>query len=48
MEAAVENPPGLPRTRHFGDRVGDGLLYGLTAIAAIIGVLVVFAIAVRP
>ena len=25
----------LPRTRHLGDRVGDGLLYGLTALASI-------------
>ena len=34
----------LPRTRHVGDRVGDRLLYGLTARAALLGVLVVFAI----
>jgi phosphate transport system permease protein len=45
MEAAsVPGLSGLPRTRHTGDRLGDGLLYGLTAIAAILGVLVVFAI----
>ena len=34
----------LPRTRRAGDRIGDGLLYGLTALAGLIGVLVVFAI----
>ena len=44
MEATLENPPNLPRTRRAGDRVGDALLYGLTALAAILGVLVVFAI----
>jgi phosphate transport system permease protein len=48
VEAASVAPPvGLPRTRHVGDRVGDGLLYGLTALAAILGVLVVFAIVWR-
>ncbi len=36
--------PTLARTRHLGDRIGDGLLYGLTAAAAFLGVLVVFAI----
>ena len=46
MEAAavIEEPPTLPRTRGLGDRIGDRLLYGLTAAAALIGVLVVFAI----
>jgi len=34
----------LPRTRHVGDRIGDGLLHGLTAAASIIGLLVVAAI----
>jgi phosphate transport system permease protein len=34
----------LPRTRHAGDRIGDGLLHGLTATASIIGLLVVAAI----
>ncbi len=43
MEAASVQT-GLPRTRHVGDRVGDGLLYGLTALASVLGVLVVFAI----
>jgi phosphate transport system permease protein len=42
--AAVHNPPTLPRTRRLGDRLGDGLLYGLTALAALLGILVVFAI----
>jgi phosphate transport system permease protein len=36
--------PALVRTRHVGDRIGDGLLYGLTGLAAVIGVLIVFAI----
>jgi phosphate transport system permease protein len=45
--ATVASPAGLPRTRHVGDRIGDGLLYGLTALAAILGVLVVFAIVWR-
>ena len=44
MEAASIPAPGLARTRHAGDRLGDGLLFGLTALAAILGVLVVFAI----
>src|SRR5579872_7269031 len=42
--ASVTSPTGLRRTRRNGDRIGDGLFYGLTAIAAILGVLVVFAI----
>jgi phosphate transport system permease protein len=37
----------LPRTRRLGDRLGDGLLHGLTAAAAVLGVLVVFAIVWR-
>jgi|SRR5438270_523777 len=41
MEATAAS---LPRTRHFGDRIGDGLLYGLTAGASIVGVLTVAAI----
>jgi phosphate transport system permease protein len=44
MEATLEQPPRLQRTRRFGDRVGDGLLHILTALAALLGVLVVFAI----
>ncbi|HET7449454.1 MAG TPA: phosphate ABC transporter permease subunit PstC [Gaiellaceae bacterium] len=44
MEAASVPAGPLPRTRRLGDRIGDGLLYGLTALAAILGVLVVFAI----
>ena len=47
MEAASLPSPGLRRTRHVGDRVGDGLLYGLTALAAIVGLLVIAAIAWR-
>ena len=44
VEAASVPAGPLPRTRRLGDRIGDGLLYGLTALAAILGVLVVFAI----
>jgi phosphate transport system permease protein len=47
VEAASIPAGTLPRTRHAGDRVGDGLLYGLTAAAAILGVLVIAAIAWR-
>jgi phosphate transport system permease protein len=49
MEAAsVQNAPvGLHRTRRRGDRVGDGVLYGLTALASIVGLLVVAAIVWR-
>ena len=43
MEAASV-PSALPQTRHAGDRIGDGLLYGLTALAAFLSVLVVAAI----
>jgi phosphate transport system permease protein len=41
----VELPAVLPRTRRAGDRLGDGLLYGLTAAAAVFSVLLVGAIA---
>ena len=41
VEAASVPAGSLPRTRHAGDRIGDGLLYGLTALAAILGVLVI-------
>ena len=45
MEAtAVQSRATLPRTRHLGDRIGDGVLYGLTAAAAFLSVLIVFAI----
>ena len=44
MEATLDTPSNLPRTRRAGDRVGDALLHALTALAAILGVLVVFAI----
>src|SRR5581483_9873533 len=42
--ASIPAGAALPRTRHTGDRVGDGLLYGLTAAAAILGVLAIAAI----
>jgi phosphate transport system permease protein len=42
--AAVPSEPGLRRTRHFGDRIGAGVLYGLTAFAAFLGVVIVAAI----
>ena len=45
MEAAsVPSPAGLRRTRRRGDRIGDTLLHALTALAALIGVVIVFAI----
>src|SRR5690349_489784 len=47
VEAASIPAGTLPRTRHRGDRVGDGLLYGLTALAAILGILVIAAIVWR-
>src|SRR5215831_18713247 len=42
--ASIPAGGALPRTRHVGDRIGDGLLHGLTAVAAIFSVLIVFAI----
>jgi phosphate transport system permease protein len=47
VEAASIPAGTLPRTRHRGDRVGDGLLYGLTALAAVLGILVIAAIVWR-
>src|SRR5690242_13038585 len=47
VEAASIPGGSLPRTRHAGDRIGDGLLYGLTALASILGLLVVAAIVWR-
>jgi phosphate transport system permease protein len=44
VEASSLPVSALPRTRRAGDRIGDGLLYGLTGLAALLGVLVVFAI----
>jgi phosphate transport system permease protein len=46
VEAATA-PSGLARTRHAGDRLGDGLLYGLTGAASVVGVLIVAAIVWR-
>ncbi|HEV2590586.1 MAG TPA: phosphate ABC transporter permease subunit PstC [Gaiellaceae bacterium] len=43
MEAASV-PAELPRTRRTSDRIGDTVLYGLTALAALLSVLVVAAI----
>jgi phosphate transport system permease protein len=40
-------PAGLRRTRKAGDRIGDVVLYGLTALASLIGVLIVAAIVWR-
>jgi phosphate transport system permease protein len=45
VDAATPAPARLRRTRRFGDRIGDGLLYALTAAAAAFAVLVVIAIA---
>jgi len=42
--ASVPRPDGLRRTRRRGDRLGDWLLYGLTAGASLVGVLIVAAI----
>lgn len=48
MEAAsAPVPTGLRRTRRRGDRVGDRILHVLTALAALIGVAIVFAIVWR-
>ncbi len=48
MEAATVSAPGqLPRTRRRSDRLGDGALYGLTAIAALVGLLIIAAIVWR-
>jgi len=43
----VAAPRALTRTRRIGDRVGDGLLYGLTAAAAIFALVVIAAIVWR-
>jgi phosphate transport system permease protein len=47
VEAATVSAGTLPRSRHLGDRIGNGLLYGLTALAAIVAVLVIAAIVWR-
>jgi phosphate transport system permease protein len=41
---APEASSVLRRTRHVGDRIGDGLLYGLTAAAAILALATIAAI----
>ena len=48
MEAAsIPAPKSLPRTRRLGDRLGDRVLYGLTAGAAVLGLLLTAAIVWR-
>src|SRR5437763_8705955 len=42
--ASVSLRPGLRSSRRAGDLIGDGLLYGLTALAAVLAVLIVAAI----
>jgi phosphate transport system permease protein len=42
--ASVSASRRLPRTRRRGDRIGDVALYGLTALAATVGLLIVAAI----
>jgi phosphate transport system permease protein len=45
MEAAsVTAPLGIPHTRSFTDRIGDGVLKWITAAAAFLGIAIVFAI----
>jgi phosphate transport system permease protein len=44
VEAASVPSSGLPATRSFGDRIGDGLLKTVTAAAALLGIVIVFAI----
>src|SRR5579862_466150 len=41
---AVDGPTPLARTRKCSDRIGDLALYGLTALAALIGLLIILAI----
>jgi phosphate transport system permease protein len=45
--ASVPGPDGLPSTRGAGDRAGDWLLHGLTALAAFVGLAIVAAIVWR-
>jgi phosphate transport system permease protein len=42
--ASVPRPDGLPSTRGAGDRVGDWVLHGLTAVASFVGLAIVAAI----
>jgi len=39
--ASVPGARRLPRTRRLGDRLGDSLLYGLTAFAAFLGLFII-------
>ena len=43
----IEGPNPLARTRKGSDRIGDIALYGLTALAALIGLLIILAIVWR-
>jgi phosphate transport system permease protein len=45
--SAVASPAGLRRTRGAGDRLGDALLHGLTALASLLGLLLIAAIVWR-
>jgi phosphate transport system permease protein len=45
--ASVPRPDGLPSTRGAGDRAGDWILHGLTAVAAFVGLAIVAAIVWR-
>jgi phosphate transport system permease protein len=47
VEALTAVPTELRPTRGRGDRIGDGVLYALTALAALLGIVVVFAIVWR-
>ncbi|HKU58398.1 MAG TPA: phosphate ABC transporter permease subunit PstC, partial [Gaiellaceae bacterium] len=47
MEAASIPANPLQRTRKRHDRIGDGVLYGLTGLAALLGLLIVAAIVWR-
>jgi len=45
--ASVPRPDGLPSTRGVGDRIGDWVLHGLTAVASFVGLAIVAAIVWR-
>jgi phosphate transport system permease protein len=44
---SISEPNPLARTRKGGDRIGDGVLYGLTALASILALVVIIAIVWR-